>query len=82
MKRSAHAIDLRVAVAVRRARREQGWSQRQLAAEIGISLRHMVDIECGENFTVAILLDLARVLPALHACDIFASATARRTKPL
>ena len=45
------------------ARLTRGLTQAGLAALCGMSRRHLADIEAGANFTVAILLDLARMLP-------------------
>ena len=45
------------------ARLRRGLTQAGLAAMCGMSRRHLADIEGGANFTVAILLDLARTLP-------------------
>jgi transcriptional regulator with XRE-family HTH domain len=45
------------------ARRKRGVTQVGLAATCGMSRRHLASIEAGANFSVAILLDLARALP-------------------
>jgi DNA-binding XRE family transcriptional regulator len=48
---------------VRAARLEAGLSQDKLARSCGLSRRHIVAIENHCNFTLAVLLALARGLP-------------------
>lgn len=44
-----------------------GFTQETFAAACGISRRHLAAIENGANFSVAILLDIARNLPPTSA---------------
>jgi transcriptional regulator with XRE-family HTH domain len=44
---------------------KSGLTQEGLAGACGICRRHLASIEAGANFSVAILFDLARVLPAI-----------------
>ena len=45
-----------VGIAIRSARKAAGLSQQRLARACGISCRHLIAIERGANFMVAILL--------------------------
>ncbi len=51
--------------AIRAAREAARLSQARLARSCGISLRHLVAIERGANFTVAVLVAISRALPTL-----------------
>lgn len=50
---------------IRGARDRRGMSQRDLARRCGISRRHMVAIEGGANFSVAMLAAIMRELPEI-----------------
>ncbi|HYU25632.1 MAG TPA: helix-turn-helix domain-containing protein [Thermoanaerobaculia bacterium] len=63
-------LDPTVGIAVRAARHEAGLSQQRLAQLAFVSVRHVVDIEAGANFTVAVLFALARELPTLRIDDL------------
>lgn len=62
---------------IRAEREKRGLSQRELAVLSGISLRHLIQIEAGENFTVAILLALRSAL-AEDPCGPFLSGQPER----
>ena len=47
---------------IRDARERQDLSQEELARRCGISRRHLIEIEQGRNFTVAVLAAIAREL--------------------
>ncbi len=47
---------------IRDARERQNLSQEELARRCGISRRHVIDIEQGRNFSVAVLAAIAREL--------------------
>ena len=57
------SLDPALGRAIEAARRRRGLTQAGLAATCGMSRRHLAAIEGGANFSVAILLDLARTLP-------------------
>jgi transcriptional regulator with XRE-family HTH domain len=59
----SRSLDPALGRTIEAARRRQGWTQAGLAANCGMSRRHLASIEAGANFSVAILLDLARALP-------------------
>jgi len=55
-------LDVRLGLAIREAREERGFTQEELASRCGISLRHLISIEHGANFSVAILMVIAAEL--------------------
>jgi transcriptional regulator with XRE-family HTH domain len=57
------SLDPALGRTIESARRKRGVTQVGLAATCGMSRRHLASIEAGANFSVAILLDLARALP-------------------
>ncbi len=69
-------LDPAVGIAVRSARHAAGLSQQRLAQLSGVSVRHLIEIEAGANFTVAVLFALARELPAFRISDVLARQTA------
>ena len=62
---------------VREARLKRGVSQARLARLCGLSLRHLVAIEGGANFTVAVLILLVRELPQLRIAEAIQAAIAQ-----
>lgn len=50
---------------IREARERLGLSQEELARRCGMSRRHLIEIEQGRNFTVAVLASIARELPEI-----------------
>jgi len=70
-------LDPDVGIAVRAARHAAGLSQQRLARLAGISVRHLVDVEGGANFTVAVLFALARELPTLRIDDVLRRQAAK-----
>jgi transcriptional regulator with XRE-family HTH domain len=64
-------LDVRLGLAIREAREERGLSQAELARRCGVSLRHLVSIEHGANFSVALLVaiatELTEIAPMLAA---------------
>jgi DNA-binding XRE family transcriptional regulator len=54
--------DVRLGRAIREAREERGFTQEELALRCGISLRHLISIEHGANFSVALLIAIAAEL--------------------
>jgi len=64
--------------ALRAAREAAGLSQQRLAERARVSSRHLVDIEGGGNFSVAVLLALARELPDLDIAALLKRARKRR----
>ena len=63
--------------AIRDARRKRGVSQARLARLCGLSLRHIVAIEGGANFTVEVLILLALELPQFRPTDAIEKALAQ-----
>lgn len=55
-------LDVRLGRAIREAREERGFTQEELALRCGISLRHLVSIEHGANFSVALLISITTEL--------------------
>jgi transcriptional regulator with XRE-family HTH domain len=55
-------LDARLGHAIREARQERGFTQTELALRCGISLRHLISIEHGANFSVALLIAIAAEL--------------------
>lgn len=47
---------------IRQARDHRELSQEELARRCGISRRHLIEIEQGRNFSVAVLASIAREL--------------------
>ena len=47
---------------IRKAREDQHLSQEELARRCGMSRRHLIEIEQGRNFSVAVLAAIAREL--------------------
>jgi transcriptional regulator with XRE-family HTH domain len=47
---------------IRDARERHGLSQEELARRCGMSRRHLIEIEQGRNFSVALLAAIAREL--------------------
>ena len=47
---------------IRSARESHDFSQEELARRCGISRRHLIEIEQGRNFTVAVLAAITREL--------------------
>ena len=56
------ALGKQLARIIRDARERQGLSQEELARRCGMSRRHLIEIEQGRNFSVAVLAALAREL--------------------
>lgn len=56
------ALGKQLARIIRDARERQGLSQEELARRCGMSRRHLIDIEQGRNFSVALLAAIAREL--------------------
>jgi transcriptional regulator with XRE-family HTH domain len=56
------ALGKQLARIIRDARERQGLSQEELARRCGMSRRHLIEIEQGRNFTVAVLAAIAREL--------------------
>jgi len=67
-------LDRSIGAAIRAARLAAGMSQERLARKAGTTRRHIVSIESGANFTVAILVRILRALPALRVPGISARA--------
>ncbi|HEX3583431.1 MAG TPA: helix-turn-helix transcriptional regulator [Thermoanaerobaculia bacterium] len=55
-------MDKQLGRIIRKARDEQRLSQEALARRCGISRRHLIEIEQGQNFSVAVLAAIAREL--------------------
>jgi transcriptional regulator with XRE-family HTH domain len=66
-------LDRSIGLAIRAARLAAGMSQARLAREAGTTRRHIISIENGSNFTVAILQGITRALPALRVPGVSAS---------
>ena len=59
----------------RRARREQGWTQEQVAERAGFSVKYLQRIEGGkENLTIKSLVELAALLE-IDVAAFFAPVT-------
>jgi len=71
--RKMQKLDSAVGITIRLARKAAGLSRATPARACGISLRHMIAIERGSNFTVAMLLAIVRELPALRVPDVAAA---------
>jgi len=56
------ALGKQLARIIRDARERQGLSQEELARRCGMSRRHLIEIEQGRNFSVALLAAIAREL--------------------
>ncbi|HEX7191277.1 MAG TPA: helix-turn-helix transcriptional regulator [Thermoanaerobaculia bacterium] len=56
------ALGKQLARIIRDAREGRGLSQEELARRCGISRRHLIEIEQGRNFSVAVLAAIAREL--------------------
>ena len=52
-------FDKRLGCVIRSARHRRGLTQEELARRCGISRRHVIGIERGANFTVAVLVAIA-----------------------
>lgn len=64
---------------IRGARERQDLSQEELARRCGISRRHLIEIEQGRNFGVAVLASIARELPEIApAVSEFLTSSAPR----
>jgi DNA-binding XRE family transcriptional regulator len=63
--------------AIRAARHRRRVSQARLAHLCGLSVRHIVAIEGGANFTVSVLILLLRELPQLQIVDAIQDALAQ-----
>lgn len=55
-------LDVRLGRAIREEREKRGFTQEELALRCGISLRHLISIEHGANFSVALLIAIAAEL--------------------
>jgi len=71
--RTMMKVDPTVAIAIRIARTAAGLSQVRLARACGVTVRHIFAIEHGSNFTVELLLRIARELPALRLPGVAAA---------
>lgn len=61
-------------------RRERGWSQSELAAELGIALQNVQRMEQGrQNFTVRTIVSVARTLGCAPR-DLWEEPTTRAPK--
>ncbi len=55
-------LDKQLGRIIRDARERRSLSQEELARRCGMSRRHLIEIEQGRNFTVAVLAAIAREL--------------------
>ena len=55
-------LDKQLGRIIREAREHHALSQEELARRCGMSRRHLIEIEQGRNFTVAVLAAIAREL--------------------
>ena len=77
----AEALRLRVARNVKRLRQLKGWTQDDLAAQVGNTDRHVSQIERGEtNLTLDYLAKIAGSLSA-DAADLFFDDDASAARP-
>ena len=67
-------IDPAFGIAIRAARHAADLSQQRLAELSRVSVRHLIAIEAGGNFSVAVLLALARELPDLDLAALLERA--------
>ena len=52
-------LDKTLGRVIRMRRKARGLTQEELAQRCGVSRRHVAAIECGANFTVAVLVALS-----------------------
>ena len=71
--RTLMKVDRTVAIAVRIARTTAGMSQIELARACGVTVRHIFAIEHGSDFSVGLLLRIARELPVLSMPGVAAT---------
>jgi len=79
---SPHPLDVALGSRIRLRRRELGFSQEQLAREVGITFQQVQKYEHGSNrVSFSRLVDIARAL-GCGVMDIVGDLDSARTKPL
>jgi transcriptional regulator with XRE-family HTH domain len=74
-------LDKNLGRVIRARRKVRGFTQEELARRCGVSRRHLIAIERGANFTVAVLIALAGALGEIEPRRCQASQACRSSVP-